>query len=182
ARVTAVPGPSSVLAALVVSGMGGGRFSFEGFLDRRGRGRAEGLLRVAASDCPSVIFESPLRTAATLADLAGACGDERQVAVCRELTKLYEETWRGTLSAAAARFSESPPRGEIVVVVGATAPRVPPCDRPSDEALAVEVDRLVEAGRSRRDAAALVAAAHGLRRRLVYELAVSGQGAGGAAR
>ncbi|MGH9304763.1 MAG: 16S rRNA (cytidine(1402)-2'-O)-methyltransferase [Acidimicrobiales bacterium] len=171
AVVTAVPGPSAVLAALVVSGMGGGRFCFEGFLERAGVARAGQLARVAASSCPSVIFESPLRTLAALSDLRDACGPEREVSVSRELTKLYEETWRGSLGEAAGHFSGGAPRGEIVVVVGASPPADPEAQRPGDEVLLAEVAALVAAGQSRRDAAGAVAKEHGLRRRVVYELA-----------
>ena len=96
--VTVVPGPSAVLAALVASGLATDRFCFEGFLPRSGRDRAERLAAVASESRTTVLFEAPVRTAATLRDLAAACGPDRPVAVARELTKLHEEVWRGTLA------------------------------------------------------------------------------------
>ncbi len=100
--VTVVPGPSAVLTALVASGLATDRFCFEGFLPRSGRDRAGRLAVVAAEPRTTVLFEAPGRVAATLADLAGVCGGDRPVAVARELTKLHEEIWRGTLEGAAA--------------------------------------------------------------------------------
>lgn len=120
--VEAVPGPSAALAALVVSGLATERWCFEGFLPRAGRHRSERLSAVAAErDRASVIFESPYRVQRALADLAQACGPDRPLAVCRELTKVHEETWRGTASAAVARWEGLKPRGEYVIVVGPAA-------------------------------------------------------------
>ncbi len=113
-----MPGPSAALAALVVSGLPTDRFCFEGFLPRRGADRRRRLEALAAEERTVVLFEAPGRLAATLADLVDACGPERAVVVARELTKLHEEVWRGTL--AEARPSTSPPgevRGEVVVVL-----------------------------------------------------------------
>jgi 16S rRNA (cytidine1402-2'-O)-methyltransferase len=116
-EVVPIPGPSAVLAALVASGMPADRFSFLGFPDRKGRGRTDLLARVRASTETVVLFESPRRLVRLLDDLAEVCGVERRVAVARELTKLHEEIHRGTLDEVAGYYRESPPRGEVTVVV-----------------------------------------------------------------
>jgi 16S rRNA (cytidine1402-2'-O)-methyltransferase len=122
--VEAVPGPSALLAALVVSGMATERWSFEGFLPRSGRKRAERLAAVAADvERAVVVFESPHRLEKALEDLSEACGPDRPVAICRELTKLHEEVWRGTLGEALKRSEGQKPRGEHVLVIGAANER-----------------------------------------------------------
>ncbi len=122
-RVIPIPGASAVLAALVASGVAGARWSFEGFLPRSGRERRDRIARAAADDRATVLFEAPGRLAATLADLAAACGGARPAAVCRELTKLHEEVLRGTLGELAARAADGGimARGEIVIVIGERA-------------------------------------------------------------
>jgi 16S rRNA (cytidine1402-2'-O)-methyltransferase len=117
--VEAVPGPSAPLAALVVSGLATERWCFEGFLPRSGRKRTERLAAVAAEvERAVVVFESPYRVQRALDDLAAACGPERPVALCRELTKLHEEVWRCSLGEAATRCRGVKARGEYVIVVG----------------------------------------------------------------
>ncbi len=183
--VVPIPGASAVLAALVASGIAGPRWSFEGFLPRRGRERRDRLARIAADERTVVVFEAPGRLAATLADLAGTCGDERPAAVCRELTKLHEETLRGSLGslAAAAAAGSIDGRGEIVVVVGErpgvqrrpVRPQEPAmadvADGPPDALVAgrAEVARLVAAGVARGEAARRVAASTGIPRRRLYD-------------
>lgn len=173
-RVVPIPGPSAVLAAVVASGITGPRWSFEGFLPRSGSERRERLARIAADERGSVVYEAPGRVAATLADLAAACGTDRPAAVCRELTKLHETIVRGSVGdlAEQARSGAIPARGEFVLVVGAWRPVVPaPDDLAAAASLAdgrAEVERLVGAGQSRRDAARRVAAATGLPRRALY--------------
>ncbi|MGD2121554.1 MAG: 16S rRNA (cytidine(1402)-2'-O)-methyltransferase [Gemmatimonadota bacterium] len=117
-EVVPVPGPSAVLAALVGSGFPGDRFSFLGFLPRKGTDRRELLDRVAASEDTVVLFESPERVGALLESLGEACGGQRPVALARELTKLHEEFVRGTLAQVGAHLKDHPPRGEVVVVLG----------------------------------------------------------------
>jgi len=125
APVEAVPGPSATLTALVVSGLATERWCFEGFLPRQGRQRAERLAAVAREqERAVVIFESPFRAQRLLDDLAQACGPERPVAYCRELTKLHEEVWRGPVGEVADRARAVKPRGEYVVVVGCPSPAV----------------------------------------------------------
>src|SRR5690606_20105638 len=115
--VEVVPGPSAAVTALVTSGLPTGRYAFEGFLPRKGSGRTERLAELAGERRTVVLYEAPHRLARTLADLAGACGADRRVAVGRELTKLHEETWRGSLGEALAWAEAHPPRGELVVVL-----------------------------------------------------------------
>ena len=124
--VEAVPGPSAPLAALVVSGLATERWCFEGFLPRSGRKRTDRLAAVSGeADRAVVLFESPHRLQRALDDLVAACGPERPVAVCRELTKLHEEVWRCSLGEAAKRSQAVKPRGEYVVVLGPPAAQLP---------------------------------------------------------
>jgi 16S rRNA (cytidine1402-2'-O)-methyltransferase len=166
-EVQVVPGPSAAVTGLVASGLPTGRFVFEGFLPRSGSGRTERLAALAGERRTIVLYEAPHRVARTLSDLAGVLGDDRRVALARELTKLHEETWRGTLAEARARTEEIEPRGEYVVVVdGADAPPVA-----ADAELAAALARLVADGSSTRDAVAEVANAYGVPKRRVYDLA-----------
>src|SRR5690606_25463405 len=121
--VEVVPGPSALVAGLVASGLPTGRFCFEGFLPRKGSGRTERLAALAGERRTIVLYEAPHRLARTLADLAEALGPTRRVALARELTKLHEEVWRGSLAAAVEHVAEVEPRGEYVVIVdGAPEP------------------------------------------------------------
>jgi 16S rRNA (cytidine1402-2'-O)-methyltransferase len=170
--VTSAPGPSAVLAALVVAGLPTDRFFFEGFLPPKSAARRARVNELAFVPATLVFFESPRRLAEMLGDLAAELGD-RPAAVARELTKLYETTKRGTLRDLAAHYGgQEPPRGEIVVLVGP-----PEAAEPVGEA---ELDRLLLAaldGLSVKDAAAAVAAQTGAPRRRVYARAVALAGA-----
>lgn len=177
--VTAVPGPSAVLAALVVSGMKIGRWRFEGFLPRKGGERRRRLSDIASSPSPSVCYESPARVAATLADLEQVCGPTRRVAVCREMTKLHEEVRRYTLAEAAAHYGASTPRGEIVLVIDGADDAGRSTQVPSTDELVGAVDALIAGGRSRRDAVREVATRSGVTRAVVYEAAVRPKGSPG---
>ncbi|MFN8632105.1 MAG: 16S rRNA (cytidine(1402)-2'-O)-methyltransferase [Chloroflexota bacterium] len=169
--VVALPGASSVLAAVASSGVAGPRWSFEGFIARSGRERKERLAAIAADERGSVLFEAPTRLAATLRDLVEACGGDRAGAVCRELTKLHEQVLRGSLAelAHAAADGTIPARGEVVIVVG-WGRGAASQDNPADalEAAREEVERLVAARTARGEAAKRVAAATGLHRRQLY--------------
>jgi 16S rRNA (cytidine1402-2'-O)-methyltransferase len=169
--VEVVPGPSAALTALVLSGLPTERFVFEGFLPRKGRARAERIAAIAAEPRTIVCFEAPGRVAATITDLAGACGPDRQVAIARELTKLHEDVWRGPLAAAVAHVAESEPRGEYVVVV-APAP-VPVAAEVDDDTLHAAIDDALAGGASARDAAAAVAGRFGVSRRRAYDAAAA---------
>jgi 16S rRNA (cytidine1402-2'-O)-methyltransferase len=163
--VEVVPGPSASLAALVVSGLPAGRFVFEGFLPRKGAGRTERLAAVAHEPRTTVLYEAPHRLARTLGDLAAACGEDRRVVVARELTKLHEEVWRGTLAGAVAWAGERQPPGEMVIVLAGAPAAAPPDD---DDVLAALRDELATA----RDAARSVATRLAVPRRRAYDLAV----------
>jgi 16S rRNA (cytidine1402-2'-O)-methyltransferase len=169
-RVVPIPGASAVLAALVASGLPAARWGFEGFLPRRGRERRERLARVAGDDRATVLFEAPNRSAATLRDLAAACGEDRPAVLTRELTKVHETVWRGGLGALAARAAAEPPRGEVTIVVAgrpeATAPAAP--GQGDLDVGREEVAGLVAGGLSRSEAARRVAARTGLARRELF--------------
>jgi 16S rRNA (cytidine1402-2'-O)-methyltransferase len=165
--VQVVPGPSALLAALVLSGLPSGRFRFEGFLPRKGVARAERLSAIAESDSTVVLFESPHRVAATLADLRDVCGPVRAVAVARELSKVFEEVVRGQLgqvAETAARASQA--RGEHVIVVG---PAAAPDKAVDDDTVEHAAARELDAGHSPRDAAAVVAETLGVSHRRAYD-------------
>lgn len=164
--VVAVPGASAVTTALVVSGLPTDRFVFEGFLPRKGRERAERLADIAAEVRTTVIYESPKRVDATLDDLRSACGPDRRVSISRELTKLHEETVRGTLGDVGA---PSDPRGEFVIVIGG---RVGDTETATDDQVRDVLRSRLDAGASTRDAAAAVAAVTGRAKREVYALAL----------
>lgn len=167
--VTAVPGPAALVMALVLSGMDTTRFVFEGFLPRSGRERAERLAEVAVERRTVVLYEAPHRVARTLADLAAACGDQRRVVLARELTKLYEHVWRGSLADAVVHVAEVEPRGEYVMVVEG-APLAAPAD---DEQILAMLRTALEGGTDRRTAIATVMAATGAAKRRVYDLALT---------
>jgi 16S rRNA (cytidine1402-2'-O)-methyltransferase len=166
--VEVVPGPSAAVSAAVISGLPAGRFVFEGFLPRKGSGRKERLAELAGERRTVVAYEAPHRLARTLADLASACGPDRRVALCRELTKLHEEVWRGTLAAALARSDDVAPRGEYVIVLEGAPVEEPP----GDAELTAALEARLAAGESARDAAAAVAERFGVARRRAYDLAV----------
>jgi 16S rRNA (cytidine1402-2'-O)-methyltransferase len=156
--VEVLPGPSSVVTALVASGLPPARWRFAGFLPRKA-----GELRELLSDPDTLVaFESPRRLGATLAALA-ELDPAREAAVCRELTKVHEEVVRGTAAELAARYADTPPKGEIVLVVG---PREPDSG-PSAEAVKA-FDKLVEAGAKRRTAAQVVAGLTGTSANALY--------------
>jgi 16S rRNA (cytidine1402-2'-O)-methyltransferase len=161
--VEVVPGPSALVTALVVSGLPAGRFRFEGFLPRKGTARAARMRAIATSDVTVVLFESPHRVAATLADLAVACGPDREIAIARELTKLHEEIVRGAVGTLTAPEAEA--RGEHVIVV-APAPAAAAAD---DGALTAAVRHALDEGLSGRDAATAVAKDLGVSRRRAYD-------------
>jgi 16S rRNA (cytidine1402-2'-O)-methyltransferase len=171
--VGAVPGPSAALTALVLSGLPTDRFAFEGFLPRKGRARAERLAALAGETRTTVVFEAPSRVVATLTDLADACGSDRPVAIARELTKMFEDVWRGTLAEAVTHAQEVDPRGEYVVVVGPAAERAPATDAEVEDA----IRGALADGRSARDAAAEVSAELGVPRRRAYAAATRLRGA-----
>lgn len=166
--VSVVPGPTAAVAALVASGLPTGRFVFEGFLPRRGVERARRLAELANERRTIVVYESPHRLEATLAELADVFGPARSGAVARELTKLHEEMVRGSLSEL-ADWAKGSVKGEVVVIIAGA----PPPPEPSDDDLVSAVRAAIAAGTSRRDASVEVAAMYGVGRRRVYELALA---------
>lgn len=195
--VVAVPGPSAAITALVLSGLQADRFVFEGFLPRAGKARQEALARLAQEPRAVVLYEAPHRLLATLADLETAVGD-RPLAVCRELTKRYEEVRRGTAATLRAHFAAHPPQGEFTLVLG-PAPlagrgaagqvldggmcRAPgeaggPPEPADPAALAAAVRALETEGWDRKAALKEVARRYGCSRREVYQ-ALLEQGGGG---
>jgi len=171
--VTVLPGPSAVLAALVVSGLPVDRFCFEGFLPRRSGERRRRLVGLADEQRTMVFFEAPHRLVDVLADMVAVFGPDRPAAMCRELTKTYEETRRGSLRELSEGAEGT--RGEITLVVGG-APGAQA--RGSAQDWAQEVATLVESGEDRRMAVTRVAEARGVPRREVYEAVVRAKHAG----
>ncbi|MFJ2514124.1 16S rRNA (cytidine(1402)-2'-O)-methyltransferase [Streptomyces griseoviridis] len=173
-RVTAVPGPSAVLTALALSGLPVDRFCFEGFLPRKAGERLTRLREVAAERRTLVYFEAPHRLDDTLAAMAEVFGADRRAAVCRELTKTYEEIKRGGLGALAAWAADGV-RGEITVVVEGAPEKGP------EELDGAELVRRVrvreEAGERRKEAIAAVAAEAGLPKREVFDAVVAAKNA-----
>jgi 16S rRNA (cytidine1402-2'-O)-methyltransferase len=171
--VSTVPGPSSVLGALVVSGLPTDRFCVEGFLPRKGSERRRRIAALMADARTTVVLEAPSRVAPTLAELATVDAG-RPVAVVRELTKLHEEVWRGTLGDAATAFAAREIRGEVVLVVGG-APEPAPAGEADVEA-AVRAALGDDPSAGPRQVAELVAAALGVPRRRAYEAALRVRG------
>ena len=172
--VTTVPGPSSVIGALVVSGLATDRFCVEGFLPRKGPERRRRLAALMADERTSVVLEAPGRVAGTLAELA-ALDAARPVAVVRELTKVHEEVWRGTLGEAARSFAARQVRGEVVLVIGGAPPRPPASDAEVDAAVRAQLAENPGAGP--RQVAERVAAELGVARRRAYEAALRARNA-----
>ena len=171
--VSTVPGPSSVIGALVVSGLSTERFCVEGFLPRKGGERRRRMASLVADERTTVVLEAPGRVAATLADLAEVAGDaapSRPVAVVRELTKMHEEVWRGSLADAAAAFAAREVRGEVVLVVGGAPTPAAAGDGDVEAAVRAALARDPTAGP--RQLADRVAATLGVPRRQAYEAAL----------
>jgi 16S rRNA (cytidine1402-2'-O)-methyltransferase len=168
--LTAIPGPSAVLTALAVSGLPVDRFCFEGFVPRKQGERSRVLAMLAAEQRTMVFFESPHRTAATLESMADAFGPGRRAAVCRELTKTYEEVVRGPLSELAEWAADGERvRGEITIVVTGAEP--PAAAELADDDLAAMVAESRAEGLSTKDAIADVARRTGIARKVVYAAA-----------
>jgi 16S rRNA (cytidine1402-2'-O)-methyltransferase len=167
-RVTSTPGPAALVMALVVSGLSTSRFVFEGFIPRSGVERTQRLSDIANEARTVVLYEAPHRLVRTLADLEVVCGPLRQTVLARELTKLHEEIWRGTLHDASHHAQITEPRGEYVVMLEGAKPPAPPTDDELNNAIRDELSK----GASRKDSAARVAAKYGVAKRRVYELAL----------
>jgi 16S rRNA (cytidine1402-2'-O)-methyltransferase len=165
--IVTIPGPSAVAASLAVSGIPADRYLFLGFLPRKGSDRRRLLLTAASSEWTVVLFEAPNRVTQLLADLIDVCGPDRQAAVSRELTKVFEETRSGTLQELSEHYAETSVRGEVTVVVAGTGKErvveLPP--DPTDRAKA-----LLAEGLSRKDAADRLAEETGISRNTAYRV------------
>jgi 16S rRNA (cytidine1402-2'-O)-methyltransferase len=164
--VAAVPGPVAAIAALTISGLPTDRFVMEGFLPRAGRERAERIGEIVTERRTALLYEAPHRIDRTIADLRDACGPDRAVVVCRELTKMYETVVRGTLGS----IDLGTPKGEYVIVLaGALIEDQPVSEETVVAALRVEID----GGATTKDAVAAVANRLGVPRKSVYALAIA---------
>ena len=173
-EVVAIPGPCALTAALSVSGLPTGRFTFEGFLPMNKKNRKARLDALAREERTMIFYEAPHKLRATLDDLAAAFGPDRPMAVCRELTQLHEEVIRTTLGEAVSRYAEQEPRGEFVLVVAGRPPQVETGDE--DAALA-RTEELYRAGLPLKAAAAQAAEEFGVKKRALYNRALqSGEG------
>ncbi len=168
-EVIVVPGPSAVTSAVALSGLSTGRFTFEGFLSTTKKSRFAHLNELREERRTMVFYEAPHKLRATLADMLEVLGD-RKIAVCREMTKLHEQTVRTTLAEAVSHYAENEPRGEYVLVVEGYAPPTEP-EATVEDALR-EVARMREGGMSLRDAVKRAAEITGLPRNAVYDAAV----------
>ena len=166
-QIVTLPGPCAAVAAMTLAGLPTDRFLFLGFLPPKEKARADAIAEVAAIRATLILYESGPRLSASLAALAAGLG-EREAAVARELTKLHEECVTGTLSELAARYADTSPRGEIVVVVGPPAEAAAPTENDLDDAL----QKALAAGESPSRAAAAVAQQLGVRRKRAYERAL----------
>jgi 16S rRNA (cytidine1402-2'-O)-methyltransferase len=164
--ITVIPGPSAVLSALVLSGLPTDRFSFEGFIARKGKERTEILNNLNTQSRTMVIFESPRRTLQTLQDIQEIVGDERKAAVVREISKTYEEVIRGSLKELVAWANSKEVLGEITLVIAGVENTG---KKEVDEQAIGEVKQLIAAGSSFKDAVQEVSTQRGLSRRELYE-------------
>ena len=169
--VCAIPGPCAAITALSISGQATGRFCFEGFLSTSKKSRREHLESLAQERRTMIFYEAPHKLTATLEDLAACFGADRPVSLCRELTKLHEEVIRTTLGQALERYTQTPPKGEFVLVV-AGAPE-PVREGPSQSDAAARLAQLLEQGLSRKDAVKQTARELSLPKNTVYDIAVS---------
>lgn len=169
-EVLPVPGPSAFVAALAASGLPTGRFCFEGFLSTTKKTRMEHLDSLKGELRTMIFYEAPHKLLGTLRDLAAAFGEDRQVSVSRELTKLHEETIRTTLGGALAHFEEKEPRGEFVLVLRGAEPEAEP--QMSPEAALERVEFYRAGGKSLKEAAKLAAADTGFSRNELYSMAL----------
>lgn len=168
--VHAVPGPAAFIMAATISGLPTQRIAFDGFLPRSGAERRNALTEIARERRTTVVYEAPHRMARTIEDLRSACGDARRVAVARELTKMHETVWRGTLADAVTFVNANEPRGEYAIVI---EPAASSADGATDEEITAELRSRIAAGVSKRDAVDEVTTALGVPRKRVYDISIS---------
>ena len=168
--VCAIPGPCAVITALSISGQSTGRFCFEGFLSTAKKSRKEHLESLVGESRTMIFYEAPHKLLNTLEDMADVFGADRPISLCRELTKLHEEVVRTTLGEAIAKYTETPPKGEFVLVV-AGAPAVEK-EKATPADAAARVAQLMEEGLSRKDAIKQTAKELDLPKNVVYDAAL----------
>ena len=170
--VCAIPGPCAAITALSISGQATGRFCFEGFLSTAKKSRREHLDALKKEQRTMIFYEAPHKLLTTLTDLREVFGGDRPISLCRELTKLHEEVVRTTLAEAVTRYTETPPKGEFVLIVaGAPAEQQ---EAPSETDAAARVSQLIAEGISRKDAVKQTAKELGLPKNVVYDIALKG--------
>ena len=168
--VCAIPGPCAAITALSISGQATGRFCFEGFLSTAKKSRREHLESLAKEQRTMIFYEAPHKLVNTLSDMASVFGEDRPLSLCRELTKLHEEVVRTTLGEAIAKYTETPPKGEFVLVVaGAPAEEK---ETASSEDAATRLSQLLDQGLSRKDAVKQTAQELELPKNVVYEISL----------
>ena len=168
--VCAIPGPCAVITALSISGQSTGRFCFEGFLSTAKKSRKEHLESLVSESRTMVFYEAPHKLLNTLEDMAGVFGEDRPISLCRELTKLHEEVVRTTLGEAIVKYTETPPKGEFVLVVAGAPVEEKEKATPADAA--ARVAQLMEEGLSRKDAIKQTAKELDLPKNVVYDAAL----------
>ena len=168
--VCAIPGPCALVTALSISGLPTGRFTFEGFLSVNKKSRQEHLTGLKDETRTMIFYEAPHKLLATLQDLSAAFGAERRISLCRELTKLHEEVVRTTLGEALIKYTETPPKGEFVLIVAGAPETVK--ESASEGDAAARVAQLIAQGLSRKDAVRQTAAELGLPKNVVYDIAL----------
>ncbi len=167
--VSAIPGPAADVMALVISGLPSARYVMEGFLPRSGPDRAVRMREACTDPRTVVLYEAPHRLVRTLTEMHALCGDDRRVVLARELTKIHEEVWRGTLAEALVHVAEREPLGEYVIVLGGA----PPAVESTDDEIHAELVRQLDDGASKKSAIAAVADHLGVQKNRVYEIALA---------
>lgn len=170
-RVVPIPGVTAAIAAICASGLDPQRFVFEGFLPTDNQARQSRLRAIQQETRTAILYEAPHRLIRTLEDLQNALEATRPIAIARELTKLHEEFWRGTLADAIAYFTERPPKGEFTLVLAGSPPPTTPIW--TEEKLLSELQSLLDEGISRSEASRQLAALTNLPRRQIYQLALT---------
>ena len=168
--VCAIPGPCAVITALSISGQSTGRFCFEGFLSTAKKSRREHLNALIDERRTMIFYEAPHKLLSTLEDMAAVFGDDRPISLCRELTKLHEEVIRTTLGQAILKYTETPPKGEFVLVL-AGAPEIPAEDT-TDADVVSYLTKLMESGLSRKDAVKQTSKELNIPKNVVYDTAL----------
>ena len=167
-KLEIIPGPTAGIAALIASGLSTTRFVFQGFLPRKGNEREERLVEITTEEKTTIIYESGKRLAKTIKDLTNICGEEREVAIARELTKLHEEIHRGTLALLQERIQEISTKGEFVIVISGFKERLDL----DDNFLKNELTGIISDGKSKRDAVSELAIKYPISKKRLYDLSI----------